>query len=680
MVYSLVSDRVVTTSGTVFIVSDQAGNVRPDSVEGLYTLDTRFLSQFQLTIDGRVSQPLRAGALAEGASTFYTTSSMSGIDSPDLTVRRERYVSTGLHEEVAIQNHSRAEQQLTVALEFDADFADLFEVRRGSFRKVGKRRSQLGSDGRLRLIYERGEFQRETHIIFSRKPDMNDRRAVFKFSLAAGSEWSLCISIVPVLDAQPEMLDCVIDYLDSVMDRPISRTGGSPGPSRIANGIEPFTNSPIVESSHTDLNIAYDRAISDLQSLTLQGFGHSSILAAGLPWFMAIFGRDSILSALQTKMVAPELMTGALETLAIYQATEVDDFRESEPGKIPHEIREGELSLFDEVPHSHYYGTIDATPLFLVLLCEAEKWTGDRETVLRLLPAAEAALTWIDQFGDSDGDGFVEYSGKEGKTLRNQGWKDSEDSISFADGTLATGPIALAEVQGYVYQAKLGMSNLFADLGEESRAQTLRDEAEELKRLFNDAFWMPDEGFYALALDGNKRQVNAIASNTGHCLWSGIIDSEHAAAVAERLVAPDMFTGWGVRTLSADMGRYHPISYHNGSVWPHDTSISAAGLARYGFFEESEKVIAGLLDATSAMPGHRPPELFAGYARGASQFPVPYPSANAPQAWAAGAIVYSLETLLRLRPDGDALISDMPLLSRPLSITGVRYRGRIWDF
>ena len=213
-----------------------------------------------------------------------------------------------------------------------------------------------------------------------------------------------------------------------------------------------------------------------------------------------------------------------------------------------------------------------------------------------------------------------------------------------------------------------------------STSETLRSEAEELKRLFNEAFWMPDEGYYALALDGQKRQVTAIASNAGHCLWSGIIQSDRAASVVERLIAPDMFTGWGVRTLSADMGRYHPISYHNGSVWPHDTSIIAAGLARYGFFEESEKIIAGLLDATSAMPGHRPPELFAGYTRGRSQFPVPYPSANAPQAWAAAAMVYSLETLLRLRPDGDALISDMPLLSRPLSITGVRYRDRVWDF
>lgn len=680
MVYSLVSDSVVTTAGTVFIVSDQAGNVRPDSLEGLYALDTRFLSEFQLTINGDVPQPLRSGALADGASTFYTTSGTRGVDSPDLTVLRERYMSTGLHEEIAIQNHTRVEQRLTVTIEFNADFADLFEVRRGSFLKAGLCRSQLDPDGTLRLIYERGEFQRETHIVFSQAPEMDDRRAVFNFSLAPRRVWALCLSISPVVKGRPKPLECLNDFLDSMADGPIARNGGRPGRSRIANGAGPFATVPTVDSANADLNDAYDRAIADLQSLTLEEFGESSILAAGLPWFMAIFGRDSILSALQTKMVAPELMEGTLETLALFQAREVDDFRESEPGKIPHEIREGELSLFNEVPHSHYYGTVDATPLYLILLAEAEKWTGDREMVRRFLPAAEAALTWIDQYGDADGDGFVEYAGSDGETLKNQGWKDSSDSISFADGTLATGPIAVAEVQGYVYRAKLGMSSVFANLGEEKRAESLRAEADELKRRFNDAFWMPDEGYYALALDGQKRQVNAIASNAGHCLWSGIIDSDRAPSVAERLIAPDMFTGWGVRTLSADMGRYHPVSYHNGSVWPHDTSIIAAGLSRYGFYRESEMIINGLMEATSAMPDHRPPELFAGYTRGNSQFPVPYPSANAPQAWAAGAIVYSLETLLRLRPDGDALISDMPPMSRPFSLTGVRYRGRFWNF
>ncbi|MCH8103054.1 MAG: amylo-alpha-1,6-glucosidase [Chloroflexi bacterium] len=680
MVYSLVSDSIVTTSGTVFMVSDQAGNVRPGSLEGLFALDTRFLSEFQLTINGEAPAPLRSGALAEGASTFYATSGNTGIDSPDLTVLRERYVSTGLHEEVSIQNHTREEQRLLVGIDLDSDFADLFEVRRGSFLKAGSCRSQLDEDGRLRLIYERGDFHRETHIVFSQSPEMEDGRAIFKFTIEPSGVWRLCLSILPVVGDEPEALECVSGYLDSISNGLPARSRSSATASHAANGAGPFARPPMVESSHADLNAAYDRAVADLQSLTLEGFSETPILAAGLPWFMAIFGRDSILSALQTKMVAPELMIGTLETLALFQATEVDAFRESEPGKIPHEIREGELSLFGEVPHSRYYGTVDATPLFLILLREAEVWTGDHEMVRRLLPAAEAALSWIDYYGDADGDGFVEYAGSDGKTLKNQCWKDSSDSISFADGTLATGPIAVAEVQGYVYQAKLGMSSLFADLGDTKRAETLRAEADKLKRLFNDAFWMPDEGYYALALDGQKRQVNAIASNAGHCLWSGIIDADHASSVAERLVAPDMFTGWGVRTLSSEMGRYHPISYHNGSVWPHDTSIVAAGLSRYGFYRESEEIIGGLLDATSAMPGHRPPELFAGHPRGNSQFPVPYPSSNAPQAWAAGAIVYSLETLLRLHPDNGALISDRPSLSRPFSITGIRFRDRVWDF
>ena len=317
------------------------------------------------------------------------------------------------------------------------------------------------------------------------------------------------------------------------------------------------------------------------------------------------------------------------------------------------------------------------------LLKENEKLkrlAGDQALVRQMLPAAEAALRWIDVFGDLDGDGFVEFPTTSPNGLRNQCWKDSSDSISFAGGRLATGPLAVAEVQGYVYAAKMGAADLYRMLGNPVRADVLQREAEALQKQFDEAFWMPEEGCYAIALDGQKRQVDSVASNAGHCLWTGIAYPERAAQVAERMMAPDMFSGWGVRTLSSAMARYDPVSYHNGSVWPHDNSFIAAGLARYGHHEAAEMIVDGLIDAAAAFPENRLPELFAGYTRRGISFPVPYPSANAPQAWAAGAIIYSLELLLRLKPDGDSLISETPSITKPLAIHGVKFRGDRWDF
>ena len=391
---------------------------------------------------------------------------------------------------------------------------------------------------------------------------------------------------------------------------------------------------------------------------------------------MAIFGRDSILSAIQTKLLGPQLMVGTLNILAARQADRVDKFRESEPGKIPHEVRRGELSVLEEVPHSRYYGSVDATPLFLRLLHEAFEWTGDIDLLRRLLPAAERALAWIDRYGDVDGDGFVEYMGKSRKGLRNQCWKDSWDSIAFSEGTLAEGPIAVAEVQGYVYDAKVRLAAIYRVLEDDVTAQRLEKEAQQLKRSFNDAFWMPEEGFYALALDGRKRQVDSIASNAGHCLWSGIVDEDKARPVVDRLRAPDMSSGWGVRTLSTEMSRYNPLSYHNGSVWPHDTAIIVAGMARYGFVGEAQEVAYQLFDAIQAFPSQRPPELFAGYPRREYSGPMPYPAANAPQAWASGAVVYMLETILGLTPSGDRLLLEAQSEGASLSLHGIYYRGR----
>jgi glycogen debranching enzyme len=346
---------------------------------------------------------------------------------------------------------------------------------------------------------------------------------------------------------------------------------------------------PTLETDHAGLRLVYHQAIADLRSLLMEYLPGHRILAAGLPWFMTVFGRDSIISAIQTKLLGPELMLGTLHTLAGLQATTRDNFREADPGKIPHEVRAGELSVLEEVPHSRYYGTIDATPLFLVLRHEAHQWTGDIELLRQLLPTAEAALQWIDRYGDLDGDGFLEYKRRTRLGLKNQGWKDSSDSISFADGTLATGPIALAEVQSYVYDAKRKMAQLYQALGDTTKANELERQAEQLKAQFNEAFWMPEQGYFTLALDGRKRQVDSIASNAGQCPWSGIVDSEKASQVVERLMAPDMFSGWGIRTLSTGKTRYNPLSYHNGSVWPHEPPSSPPAWAAMALLKRPGK-------------------------------------------------------------------------------------------
>jgi glycogen debranching enzyme len=438
----------------------------------------------------------------------------------------------------------------------------------------------------------------------------------------------------------------------------------------------PHSITSTLASPFTPLTRAYECSISDLQALRVALPSGQVIPAAGLPWFMAVFGRDSLITALQTLIVDPSLAYGALRALAEYQAREDDAFRDAEPGKIAHEIRHGRLSHHGKVPHSRYYGTVDATPLYVHTLAETVRWTGDLELGRELLPYATQAMRWIDEHGDLDGDGFVEYRRRSRQGLQNQGWKDSHDSVNFADGRPAEGPIALCEVQGYVYQAKRSMAWLASELGDAEWSTKLRDEAARLKRLFNERFWLEEKGIIALALDGEKRPVDAVASNMGQCLWTGILDRDKARAVAVRLMADDMFSGWGIRTLSSRMAAYNPISYHNGSVWPHDNSIIAAGLSSYGFKTEASRVIRGIMDAAGHFPRYRLPELFAGCPRMETDFPVEYPQANAPQAWAAGTIIMMAQTWLGLTRSGAGL-KTRPLPGAPaMTWFNVPYQGR----
>lgn len=415
---------------------------------------------------------------------------------------------------------------------------------------------------------------------------------------------------------------------------------------------------PVLRTDSDVLRRAYDRSVHDLAALRIKGQdlcqGEVAI-AAGIPWFMALFGRDSLITAYQALPFYPDLARGVLRHLGRLQGTRVDLLSAEEPGKILHEYRYGQLTGTQRfIPAFPYYGTIDATPLFLVLLAAVYQVTRDLEFARSIRDCALGALEWMDRYGDRDGDGYLEYLRAAEAGIDNQGWKDSFDAVRFRDGRLAEAPIALCEVQGYAYAARVGMAEVFDALDEPERSARLRTQAEELKKRFNHDFWLEDRGYYAEALDCDKRRVDSLTSNPGHLLWCGIADEAKARRVAERLVSPELFSEWGVRTMATTEGGYNPISYHNGSVWPHDNSLIVAGLARYGFIAEASRIVEGLLAALEQYDDHRLPELFAGYSRGEVAFPVEYPTASRPQAWASGAIFLLLSSMLGLDPLGSA--------------------------
>ncbi len=432
-------------------------------------------------------------------------------------------------------------------------------------------------------------------------------------------------------------------------------------------------------------NLAIDRSAGDLRLLVNEGPGADErYLAAGVPWFTTLFGRDSIIGAFQALAVRPQLAIETLEVLARLQATEDDPSRDAEPGKIPHELRTGEMARAGETPHRPYYGTVDATPLWLVLLGATWDWTGDRALIDRLWPNALRALEWIDKYGDRDGDGFVEYERRTPQGLLNQGWKDSHDGIRDRQGRLPSTPIALVEVQGYVYDAKRRMAALARVRGEGELAHRLDQEAETLRRRFEAAFWSEDQRFYAMALDGEKRQADAIGSNPGHCLWSGIVSPERAKAVVDRLMAPDMFSGWGLRTYARGQPGYNPIGYHTGTVWPHDVSLIANGCKRYGFHDEANLLVGRIFQASQHFADFRLPELFCGFDRDSTMVPVPYPVACSPQAWAAGSLFLFVETMLGLRPHAhrrelELHRPELPDWLAKVTVTGLRVGGDTTD-
>ncbi|MDA4130544.1 MAG: amylo-alpha-1,6-glucosidase [Thaumarchaeota archaeon] len=668
---------IIATSGSVFAISSENGDVNPGTTEGFYSSDTRFLSTFKLLVDDQKSSSVGVNRFEPSIVSFYSIPGKTRNLAPSsLSIVRDRSIDKGLHEDIYIKNDSLEDQSFDVEIVFDSDFADVFEVRRGSIHKGGKIRTLKRAGHYFGLEYQRGDYRRGVSISLSAVPIVHENKFVLNLSLAPRIVWKTCINVTPVLGQTSVASRCVGNILGSPF-APFRRKSSGFLRHKIDGKLIGDPKLPELYTDHKGLEQAYYQAIYDLSSLQLEILPKKYVLAAGLPWFMAVFGRDSIISAIQTKILGTSLLMNTIQTLAALQARRVDRFSEAQPGKILHEVRHGELSIFKEVPHSCYYGSVDVTPLFVMLLWEAYQWKGDKEFLKKYITAAESAINWINQYGDLDGDGFVEYQGLVKEGLRNQGWKDSHDSISFATGELAESPIALAEVQGYVFSAKTRMADLYRVLGDVEKAEKLQVEAKRLKQEFNAAFWLPKKQYFALALDGKKEKVDAISSNPGHCLWTHIVDDDKAPMVVRRLMSSEMFTGWGIRTLSSKMAQYNPLSYHNGSVWPHDTSIISAGMKAYGFFKESNELALSLIDAAAAFPEHRLPELFAGYVRREHSRPIPYPAANAPQAWASGALIYCIETLLGLTPSGERLTEQARPEGMALSLTGVEHRGTL---
>jgi glycogen debranching enzyme len=643
VVTELLSKVLAIKEGETFLYSDTEGNLdeRPGYGLGLYYQDTRFLSRFKMRISGR--DPILLSSSAERAYMSYIDVTNPDLYEDDelvvpqqtLNIRRMRAIAGRVYERIRIKNYNSFPVALDVDLEFGADFSDIFEVR-GLARDVSGHYDPPRVEDRAAEFSYLGldEIRRTTRIEFAHRPQRLEVRgdlveASFRVHLAA-HETKLVSMTMETRVGEAALPTKEFDAAVHELRR--SYEDWERGCTQIRTDNELFDQ-------------LLTRGLRDLRALYTKMDG-DGIIAAGIPWFVAPFGRDTLITSHQLLMVNPQPARESLRILAAKQGTERDDWADEEPGKILHEIRKGELAGSGYIPHTPYYGSVDSTPWFLILLAQYFRWTGDVGFVQEMVPAIDRALTWIDEYGDLDGDGFVEYSSRSKRGLRNQGWKDSWDSVVHADGRLAEPPIALVEVQGYVYMAKQRIGDVFASIGNRDRAVRLREEATVLRKRFNDAFWMEDEQYFAGALDGDKRHVRTVMSNPGHALYCDIVDREKAEHVAKRLFQPDMFSGWGIRTMSKGAAAYNPMSYHNGSVWPHDNALIAAGLKRYGYVTTTNRVATAMFDAAIHSDYMRLPELFCGFTRRTPSRPVQYPVACSPQAWAAGAPFLLLQAML----------------------------------
>jgi glycogen debranching enzyme len=570
-----------------------------------------------------------------------------------ISIRRERKLGDHVVETVELRSYARQPVQLTLALELDSSFDAMFTVRGAPPGKRGRKHKPRWDDGRLLLRYDGADKRRRTTTLsFEPAPDQHrGTRVEYALTIAPGQSTSIRVE-AQLRDEGSGKLE----QAPAVHERP-----------------PPF-QSVQVDSDNDLFNRVLHRCFQDLRMLLMAEREHD-FFAAGVPWFVALFGRDSLITALEMLPYDPGVASHTLRLLATYQGTREDDFTDEQPGKILHELRVGEQVHLHEVPQMPYYGSVDSTPLFLVLLGEYVRWTGDLALFHELRGPVERALEWIDRCGDSDGDGFTDYVTRSRQGYRNQGWKDSGNSIVNADGSPAEPPIALVEVQGYVYRAKTALADVASAAGEEDWASRLRSEACDLRRRFESAFWVSGRRYLALALQKDKRRAEAIASNAGQALWTGIVDEEHVDAIAKELLGEGLFSGWGVRTLSAAEPAYNPIDYQVGAVWPHDTALVMAGLKRCGRNAEAERLFSGLFEAATFFPHYRLPEVFAGFGRDKYPIPVRYPVACNPQAWAAGSLPAMLASALGLEPYAVAKRLEIARPSLPSWLREVTVRG-----
>ena len=639
--------------GATFLVTDQNGAIPhgPDSDYGLYASDTRYLSRHELRLNGRRPESVASVRLSFRHARWHMVA--DSIAGPGGDMREARVAVTvdrlislhQMHEDLTLHTYARAPVTVLLEVALESDFADLFEVRYKSWQRRADLNTRWIGPGSLESRYRNEDFVRRCLV-----------RATTQFGgityangalripvdLAPGEQWKLCL--------QYDLLTSD-DEIPPLADK-CAFAAGQEDPLRVARNWQRSVSH--VEPADIRLKFAYERAIEDFASLRLHEQESSSdrwMPAAGLPWFMALFGRDSLIASIQAMVAQPAVAMGTLENLARWQSEVDDPERDAEPGKIPHELRVGEWAHFGLVPHRPYYGTADATPLYLLLLAESFRWTDNASGLEPFRGVAERCLDWVDRYGDRDGDGFQEYAPRTARGYRNQGWRDAHDGVLDEGGAFPELPIGTSEMQAYVYGAKTRIAPLFEAWGDHARAARLRREAAELRRRFIETFWLADVDQLAFVLDGSKRAVRTVVSNSGHCLWMGILDERRGRAAGRRLMQPDLFNGWGLRVLSDRHPSYDPHSYQRGSVWPHDTVIAAAGLRRYGMTEEAWTILDGLLSAVMCFEDIAMPELFAGLPKSEIAVPVPYRNANVPQAWAAGSVLQMVRILLGLEPD-----------------------------
>jgi glycogen debranching enzyme len=636
--------------GQTVLVTEPDGQINWPSEKGLYFLDTRVISSWTIYANGEPWNLLNGGAVTHYVSTIHLTNRK--IRTTDGTIPERtlgfvlsRSINGGMHEDLDITNNNikRVRFQLEIALR--CDFADIFEVKSGDIVRRGRIITKWSpKKQQLRTVYRNADFVRAVTVAPGDglpKAVYANGRLSFEVDLDPAETWHCCL-LYTLEDGKrtfPPLNDCVDQHQKT----------------QHAEALSDWLRSVLkIRTSNEEFYRLYRQALEDMAALRLPivGTDHMVFLpAAGLPWFVAPFGRDSLIVSLQNILIYPDFARGSLDILGSLQAREEDDYRDAEPGKILHELRYGELAHFKLIPHTPYYGTADATPLYLITLHAVWRATGDRALLERHLETAEGCLSWIDDYGDRDGDGFQEYQTRSPDGYENMGWKDSGDSVVYPDGSLVKGPKALCELQGYVYDAWLRMSEVFDELGKPGRARELRTKAAALFKRFNEAFWDDELGFYAFALDGEKEKVLTVASNPGHCLWSGIVPPERAAKVVGRLMAPDMWSGWGIRTLSTLNPAFNPYNYQTGSVWPHDNAIIAMGFKRYGFGAEAARIARDISGAASHFLFNELPELYTAPERDVANFPVQYLGANIPQAWAAGSVFTLMQAMLGFGPD-----------------------------